>query len=157
MVRSKPTVSRLFIGPSESLLLRIVPFDSTVKAELARGGVDPVRFEQEFTEEMLYRFTLRKQEAALDSAGAQVILTVTLRHVQPGVGSTGTFVALNAKTQRQTKVDVMDWNWRRPSKANVSTAHLMRDLSRITAEEILKRIPPARPRPKEPPPPLQLL
>ena len=149
--------AKVFAGPSESLLLRVEPFDSVVKAELLRGGLDPVRFEEEFNTELRYRFSLRGQEEAVDSAGAEVILTVRFRHLQPGSGNKGTFGALHLETLRKGVAQRAEWDWRRPAKANVQPVYLARHMARLAAEEILGRVLATRPRPKEPVPPLQLL
>lgn len=149
--------SRLFAGPSETLLLRVQPFDSVVKAELARAGLDPASFEEEVHAELRYRFSLRRQEEAADSAGAEVILTVRFKHLQPGAGQTGTFGAIRMETLRNGQAQWTEWTWRQKARNNVPAAHLPRHLARLAANEILGRVLATRPRAKEAPPPLQLL
>jgi hypothetical protein len=149
--------AKLYASPSESLLLRIQPFDSVVKTELARAGLDPVRFEEELNAELRYRFSQRGQEEAADSASAQVILTVRFKHLQPGAGNTGTFGAVWMETFRNGAIQWTEWNWRLKAKDNVPAMHLPRHLTRIAVDEVLGRILATRPRPKEPPPPLHLL
>jgi hypothetical protein len=148
--------SRVFVGPSEPLLLRTMPFDTVLAAELRRGGVDPVAFEQEFTSELRYRFFLRKQEEAQDSVSARVILSISVKHLQPGTGASGTFAVFEVASNRGGVSERTEWTLRKPSKANVPPVHLARDLSRAAVNDILDRIPAAKPRPKEPPPPLIL-
>jgi hypothetical protein len=149
--------SKLFAGPSESLLLRVQPLDSVVKAELARAGLDPSAFEEEINAELGYHFSLRGQEVAADSAGAEVILTVRFEHLQPGVGQTGTFGAVRMETLRNGKTQWAEWTWRHRARNNVPAAYLPRHLARVAAKEVMDRVLATRPRAKEPPPPLHLL
>ena len=148
---------KVYARPAESMLLRTQPLDSTAKAELVRGGLDPVQFEQEFNTELGYRFSQRQQEEALDSASAEVVLTVQLKHLQPGVGTNGTFGVIWLQTNRGGKIQWTEWKWRKPAKENVPSIYLARHMARLAADEILRQVLPGRPRPKEPPPPLQLL
>jgi hypothetical protein len=150
--------SKLYVAPSESLLLRVQPFDSVVKADLVRGGLDPVRFEEAFNTELRYRFSQRRQEGAYDSAGAEVILTVEFEHLQPGSGNFGTFGALRMQTLRKKDgLQWTQWEWRKSAKSNVAPDYLERHLVGLAGDEIMSRVLAARPRPKEPPPPLHLL
>jgi hypothetical protein len=156
---SRSTASaKVYVAPSESLLLRVEPFDSVVKAELVRGGLDPVKFEEAFNTELRYRFTERKQEGAFDSSGAQVILTVRVDHLQPGAGNVGAYGALRLQSFRKKgEAQWSEWEWRKSAKYNVAPAYLERHMLGLVVDEVMSRTPAGRPRPKEPPPPLQLL
>ena len=150
--------SKLFVLPSESMLLVAQPFDSVVKAELVRSGLDPAVIEKAFNAELHYRFSQRKQEEALDSAAAEVILTVQVKHLQPGSGNAGTFGALRAQTLRKRgTVQRSEWEWRKSAKYNVEPPYLERHIVGLAADEIMSRVLASRPRPNDPPPPLQLL
>jgi hypothetical protein len=156
-LRIKPPVETVYVRPSERLFFRVAPFDSVVKAELARAGLDPVRFEEEFNAEVRYRFNVRKQEEAQDSAGALVVLTATIRHLQPGVGNAGTYGEFEVAGRRRKDPVFVAWKWELPSSQNKPAEMLSRDLTRGAAEQLMLRVRKAPPRPKEPPPPLQLL
>ncbi|MCD6024966.1 MAG: hypothetical protein K0Q91_1882 [Fibrobacteria bacterium] len=152
-----PSSAKLYAGPSESLFLRIQPFDSVVKAELSRAGLDPVRFEEEVHTELRYRLSLRGQEEAADSAGAEVVLTLRFKHLQPGTGQIGMFGAVWMETLRKGAPQWTEWTWRQKARNNVPPIHVPRHLARVAVDQVLDRLLAARPRPKEPPPPLQLL
>jgi hypothetical protein len=147
----------LYVTPSERLFFRVIPFDSTVKAELAQGGIDPARFEEEFIAEVRYRFSTRKQEEAQDSSSATVILLAEVRHLQPGVGNAGTYAEFSVTGRRRKEPVKVDWTWTLPSSENKPADLRARDLNRGAADQLMNRIRQTPPRPKEPPPPLQLL
>jgi len=154
MMRAPTT---LYVSPSEALLLRTEPLDSTVAGELRRGGVDPVAFETEFAKELRYRFFTRKQEEAQDSVSARAILSVSIRHLQPGVANAGTFGMFSVAVTRDGSTVRNDWTARKPSKDNPPAAYALQALVTTAVDEVLKQVPPAKPVPKEPPPPLMLL
>jgi hypothetical protein len=145
------------VSPSDRLFLTVAPFDAVVRAELARAGLDPDRTWEDLNAEIRYQLALRKQEEALDSAGATVTVTVTVRHLQPGSGNTGSFAALALTARRAKGTDSAAWDWRARARDNVPGAFTVRHLSRAVAGEVLARLKPARARSKEPPPPLILM
>jgi len=156
-IRIKPDVQTIYVRPSERLFFRIAPFDSVVKAELSRAGIDPVRFEEELNAEVRYRFTVRKQEEAQDSVGAVAVLRTRILHLQPGVGNAGTYGEFEVSGRRRKEPLFLKWTWELPSSQNKPAEMLSRDLTRGVADELMKRVRKAPPKPKEPPPPLQLL
>jgi hypothetical protein len=156
-LRLKPELETVYVRPSERLFFRVTPFDSVVKAELSRAGLDPVRFEEEFSAEVRYRFSVRKQEEAQDSAGATVVLKATVHHLQAGVGNAGTYGEFEVSGRRRKDPVFVAWKWELPSSQNKPAEMLSRDLNRGAADQLMLRIRKAPPAPKDPPPPLQLL
>src|SRR5690554_1899824 len=101
-----PKLKTVSLVKSERLYLDIAPFDSVVVAELNRAGVDPVTLAAELEAEVRYRLYLRGQEEAHDSAGATVVVTFTVHHLQPGSGNTGTYASYSLTGTRARKRDV---------------------------------------------------
>jgi hypothetical protein len=145
------------VAPSDRLFLSVAPFDAVVRAELARGGLDADRTWEDVNAEIRYQLALRRQEEALDSAGATVAATVTVRHLQPGSGNAGAFGAFLVTARRAGRTDSVAWDWRARAKDNVPAAFAARHLSRGVAGEVLRSLKPARPSSDEPPPPLMLI
>lgn len=149
------------VASSDRLLLTVAAFDPVVAAELARGGLDPARVAEDLDAELRYRLALRKQEEALDSAGATVRLRVQVLHLQPGTGNAGNFAAVRLVALRGADSTVSAWDWRPPARENVGGAHVERHLVRGLAGEVVARLKPGRKKNYPPgldtPPPLILL
>lgn len=156
-LRLQPEVETIHVRPSERLFFRVVPFDSTVKGELSRAGIDPARFEEEFNAEIRYRFNQRKQEESPDTVSATVVLRAKVHHLQPGVGNAGTYAEFEVSGRRRNAPLFLAWKWDLPSSQNKPAEMLARDLNRGAVDELMKRVRKAPAPPKEPPPPLQLL
>lgn len=159
----KTPVPAVAVEETDRLLLRIVPFDAVVTAELERAGLDPAGLAEEFAAEVRYGLYRRGQEEAQDSASAQVIVDVRVRHLQAGVGNTGAYSAFELTSWRAAErkngvpeTETLAWTSNRPAKENVPEMFAARHLSRLAASEVLGRIkPPAKER--EPAPPLHLM
>jgi len=151
----KPAVR---VDDTERLLLRVAPFDDVVKAELDRAGLDPARVAAEIEAEVRYGLYRRGQEAARDSASAQVIVDLQVRHLQPGSGGSGAYAAFAVFGIRSTttKVDSVVWTAQVSAKKNAPPEFAERHLIRLAADEILERIQPP-PKEREPAPPLHLI
>jgi hypothetical protein len=134
------SATSLRVIPSDRLFLSIAAFDPVVSAELARGGLDPARVAAEFDAELRYQLTLRKQEEALDSAGAAVRLRVEVRHLQPGSGNAGAFAAVRMVAYRESDSTFSEWEWRPSARKNVPEAHVTRHLARELSQETLARL-----------------
>src|SRR5215217_1705484 len=135
MLRRPENAATVHVRPSERLYFRVIPFDSTVKAELLQGGIDPVRFEEEFVAEVRYRFNLRKQEEAQDSSSATVILLAEVRHLQPGLGNAGTYAEFAVNGRRRKIPLQLEWKWELPSTANKPSDLRFRDLNRGAVDQ----------------------
>ena len=151
------TADRIHVASSDRVFLRVAPFDSIVGAELARVGLDAGKVHDNLAAEFHYQFFLKKQEESPDSAGATVRVTVAIRHLQPGVGNSGNFIAGTLTGEGKT-TETADWELRQPAKENVPTDVLALHLPRMLATELLSRMK-SKPKPvsDEPPPPLILL
>ncbi len=150
----------LSVAPGERLLLEIAPFDPVVSAELTRGGLDPARVAEDFEAELRYQFALRKQEEALDSAGATVRLRVELRHLQPGSGNAGAFASIRLAALRADDSAASAWEWRPLARENVPQTHAGRHLVRSLSKEVIAHLKEAArkdPSGMDYPPPLILL
>lgn len=149
------------VAPSERLFLQVAPFDSVVRAEVLRGGLDAEQVEQDFAAELRYQFALRRQEEAVDSAGAVVGLRVEVQHLQPGAGNAGSFAAVRMVSIRGGEETSVEWNWRPSARENVPPSHAGRHLIRSLSHEVLARVKASRPsrfgHELEGPPPLILL
>ena len=141
---NKPA-DRINVSSSDRLFLRVVPFDSTVGVELTRAGLDPVKVHDNLAAELHYQLFLKKQEESPDSAGATVQVTVLIKHLQPGVGNSGSFVAGTLTAERK-ETEKADWELRQPAKENVPADFLTLHLPRTLATEILSRMK-AKPKP----------
>jgi hypothetical protein len=128
------------VTSNQRLLLRVQPLDSAAQAELTRDGVDPAGFVTALETELQYRLLQRNQEEAKDSAGANVILTVTVKHAQPGSGSAGAFSVLSLRDTRGSHTRQVDWTWRASSKENVAEGFRLQYFSRALADEIFSHI-----------------
>jgi hypothetical protein len=159
----KAPLPAVAVEVTDRLLLRVVPFDDFVKAELERASLDPARVEEEFAAEVRYGLFRRGQEEAQDSASAEVIVDVRVRHLQAGVANIGAYAAFDVTSWRPAErknsapaTDTLTWTSNRPAKENVPAAFTARHLTRLAAGEVLTRIQPPR-KEREPPPPLHLM
>ena len=153
----KPDVPTVHVAGTERLYIRLMPFDSALTAELAGYGIDAAAMEDEVRAEIRYRLYLRGQEEARDSVEATVRVDAHVRHLRPGSGSAGTFVAFSLVSRRaDVKPDSIAWTRHLLARENVPEPHTARHLSRLAAHELLARVQPP-PKAYEPPPPLHLL
>jgi hypothetical protein len=154
------TPDRIALQPGDRVFLRVAPFDTTVKTELARIGLDPEKTWQDLSDEMRYQFFLKKQEESPDSAGSTVRVEVALRHLRPGAGNAGDFFSGTLTAERDGTVERADWETRNPARENVPPEFMALRVPRALAGEILSRMK-ARPRrassEMDYPPPLILL
>ena len=151
------TADRIHVSSTDRVFLRVAPFDSIVGAELARAGLDPVKVHDNLAAELHYQLFLKKQEESPDSAGATMRLTVEIKHLQPGMGNSGNFIAGTLIGEGKV-TEKAEWELRQPAKENVPSDFLALHLPRTLATELLSRMK-SKPKPvdNEPPPPLILL
>ncbi len=133
------TADRINVSSSDRVFLRVPLFDSTVGAELSRAGLDPVKVHDNLAAELHYQLFLKKQEESPDSAGATVQVTVSIKHLQPGVGNSGNFVS-GTLTAEGKETEKADWELRQPTNENVPADFLALHLPRTLSTEILSRM-----------------
>jgi hypothetical protein len=136
---TKP-LDRINVESRDRVYLRIAPFDSTVRAELGRAGLDPAKVQDNFSSELHYQLFLKKQEESSDSAGATVRVAVSVQHLQPGSGNTGGFAAGTLEAEREGKIERAVWESRESAKDNVPVEFLPLQVPRTLAGEILSRM-----------------
>lgn len=156
LIKTPPPAVR--VNDTERLLLRVAPFDEVVTAELGRAGLDPARLAAELEAEVRYGLYRRGQEEARDSASAQVLIDLQVRHLQAGAGGSGAYAAFALYGTRPgaAKADSVVWTVHVPARDNVPPSFTERHLIRFAAGEILTRIQPP-PKEREPAPPLHLM
>jgi hypothetical protein len=134
---------------SDRVYLCIAPFDSTVRAELSRAGLDPAKVQDNFSSELHYQLFLKKQEESPDSAGATVRVAVSIQHLQPGSGNSGGFAAGILGAERDGKIERAAWESRQSAKDNVPVEFLPLQVPRTLAGEILSHMKAKPPRASE--------
>jgi hypothetical protein len=156
---SAPAVT---VASAERLFLTVAPFDSVVRAELARAGLDPAEMENELKSELRYALFLRGQDEAPDSAGAAVTARLEVKHLQPGYGRSGDYAAFVLTGARADDPkssqggEKVEWTWEAKARNNAPQAFAVRHLARQVAGEVLARLR-APKKDNEPPPPLHLM
>ena len=141
------TPELIYVESSDRVYLRIAPFDTTVRAELSRAGLDPAKVQDNFSYELHYQLFLKKQEESPDSAGATVRVAVSVQHLQPGLGNSGGFALGMLVAERDGKIERAAWELRQSAKDNVPVEFLPMQVPRTLAGELLSHMK-AKPRPK---------
>jgi len=132
--------AQVSVNSTDRLFLKVMPFDSTVEAELSRLELDPGEIYDNLASELHYQIFLRKQEESPDSAGATVRVSISFSHLQPGAGNSGTFVSAEISAERDKGMEKASLELRRTSKDNVPADYLVLHLPRMLTQEILERM-----------------